>query len=73
MSAFLPVISTRFPAVNHSLHVKDKWKIQTVQEFFPPRGTRQIFFPVKVKRKIFFPNVFRGRIFLWPLIITAFI
>ena len=25
MSAFLPVISTRFPAVNHGLHVKDKW------------------------------------------------
>jgi hypothetical protein len=24
MSAFLPVISTRFPAVNHGLHVKDK-------------------------------------------------
>jgi hypothetical protein len=24
MSAFLPVISTRFPAVNHGLHVKEK-------------------------------------------------
>jgi hypothetical protein len=24
MSAFLPVISTRFPAVNPGLHVKDK-------------------------------------------------
>jgi hypothetical protein len=41
MSAFLPVISTRFPAVNHGLHIKDKrvfsvyylWAVKIVNIF----------------------------------------
>jgi hypothetical protein len=33
MSACLPVISTRFPAVNHGLHVKDK-RVRELVNFF---------------------------------------
>jgi hypothetical protein len=48
------------------------WKIHTVQEFFPPRGTRQIFFPVKVQRKIFFSQYISRQNIFFCLIITAY-
>jgi hypothetical protein len=47
-------------------------RFRLCNNFFPPRGIRQIFFHVKVQRKIFFPNIFRGRISFLPLIITAY-
>ena len=49
------------------------WKIQTVQEFFPPRGTRQIFFSCKsAAHDIFFPIYLAAGYFFLPLIITAY-
>ena len=40
MSACLPVISTRFPAANHGLHVKDK-RVRELVNFFQIYGEPQ--------------------------------